>query len=69
MAIIVLISTKVMSSNIAHGEVYSIKHYVIKFFSDVWQVGGFLRVVPDEEGYSRNASCQLNKISTFLLRA
>ena len=25
------ITTKVMSSNPAHGEVYSIKHYVIKF--------------------------------------
>ena len=36
------ISTKVLSSNPAHGEVYSIQHYVIKFVSDLQQVGGFL---------------------------
>jgi hypothetical protein len=28
----------------AHCEVYSIQHYVIKFVSDLRQVGGFLRV-------------------------
>jgi hypothetical protein len=28
------ITTKVMSSNPAHGEVYSVQHYVIKFVSD-----------------------------------
>ena len=27
------------------GEVYSIQHYVIKFVSDLWQVGGFLRLI------------------------
>jgi len=27
------------------GEVYSIQHYVIKFVSDLRQVGGFLRVL------------------------
>jgi hypothetical protein len=37
------ITTKVVSSNPVHGEVYSIQHYVIKFDSDLWQVGGFLR--------------------------
>jgi hypothetical protein len=26
-----------------HREMYSIQHYVIKFASDLWQVGGFLR--------------------------
>jgi hypothetical protein len=40
-----LIITKVMSSNPAHGEVYSIQHYVIKFISALWQVGGFLGVL------------------------
>ena len=35
-------TTKV-SSNPVHGEVYSIQHYVIKFVSDLWQVGVFLR--------------------------
>jgi hypothetical protein len=36
------ISTKVVSSNPVHCEVYSIQHYVIKFVSDLRQVGGFL---------------------------
>jgi hypothetical protein len=35
------ITTKVTSSNFAHGEVYSMQHYVIKFVSDLRQVGGF----------------------------
>ena len=39
------ITTKVVSANLAHGEVYSIQHYVIKFVSDLWQVSGFLRVL------------------------
>jgi len=39
------IKTKVTSLNPAHGEVYSIQHYVIKFVSDLWQVGGFLQVL------------------------
>jgi hypothetical protein len=39
------ITTNVVSLNPAHGEVYSIQHYVIKFFSDLRQVGVFLRVV------------------------
>jgi hypothetical protein len=38
-------TTKVVSSNPAHGEVYSIQHYVIKFVSDLRHVGGFLRVL------------------------
>jgi hypothetical protein len=39
------ITTNVVSSNPAHGEVYSIQHYVIKFVSYLRQVGGFLRVL------------------------
>jgi hypothetical protein len=39
------ITTKVVSSNPAHGEVYSIKHYVIKAVSDLRQIGGFLWVL------------------------
>jgi hypothetical protein len=31
----VTITTKVVSSNPAHGKVYSIQHYVIKFVSDL----------------------------------
>jgi len=39
------IKTKVVSSNPAHGEAYSIQQYVIKFVSDLRQVGGFLLVL------------------------
>ena len=39
------ITTKVVSSNPVHGEVYSIQHYVIKLVSDLRQLGGFLRVL------------------------
>ena len=39
------ITTKVVSSNPVDGEVYSIQHYVIKFVSDLRQVGGFLWVL------------------------
>ena len=37
------ITTNVASSNHTHGEMHSI-HYVIKFVSDLRQVGGFFRV-------------------------
>ena len=40
------ITTNVLSSNPTHGEVYSIQHYVIKFVSDLRQVGGFLPSIP-----------------------
>jgi hypothetical protein len=37
------ITTKVVSSNPVHDEVYPpMQHYVIKFVSDLRQVGGFL---------------------------
>ena len=39
------ITTKVVNLNLVHGEVYSIQHHGIKFFSDLRQVGGFLRVL------------------------
>jgi len=35
----VTITTKVVSSNPSQAEVYSIQHYVIKFFGDMQQVG------------------------------
>ena len=35
------ITTKNVCSNLAHDEVYSIQHYVIKFVGDLRQVGGF----------------------------
>ena len=39
------ITTKVVSSNLLDGDVYLIQHYVIKFVSDLRQVGGFLQVL------------------------
>jgi hypothetical protein len=37
------IITKIVSSNPAHGKVYSTQHSVLKFVSDLRQVGGFLQ--------------------------
>ena len=39
---IVPITTKAVDLNPAHGEVYSIQRYVIKFVSDLRKVSGFL---------------------------
>jgi hypothetical protein len=39
------ITTNVVNLNPVHGEVYSIQHYVIKFVSDLQQVGCFLRML------------------------
>ena len=41
----VSITTKVVNSNLAQDEVHSIQHYVIKFASDLQQVGGFLPIL------------------------
>ena len=35
----------VVSSNCVHGEMYLIKHYVIKFVSDLRQISGFLWIL------------------------
>ena len=35
----------VVSSKAVHGELYSIQHYVIKFVSDLRQIGGFLQAL------------------------
>jgi hypothetical protein len=39
------ITTNVVSSNHVHSEVYMIQHYVIKFVSNLRQVGGFHRIL------------------------
>jgi len=39
------ITAKVVRSNPVHGEVYSIQNYMIKFVSDLRQVGGFLMIL------------------------
>ena len=44
-AISAYITTNVVNLNPIHGEVYLIQHYVIKFVSDLWRVGGFLWVL------------------------
>ena len=41
------ITTKVVSSNPAHSQEYSIQHYVINFVSEMRQVGGFLQQKTD----------------------
>jgi hypothetical protein len=37
-----IVTTNVVTSNPAHGKVYSIQHYVITFVRDLWYVSGFL---------------------------
>jgi hypothetical protein len=44
--VVTLLEVNVVSSNPAHGEVYSIQHYVIKFVSDLWQDGGLQQFPP-----------------------
>ena len=39
------ITTKVVSSNPAHGKVYLMQFYAIKFVSDLRQVSSFLRLL------------------------
>jgi hypothetical protein len=39
------ITIKIVTSNPDHGEVYSIQYYLMKFGSDLRQVGGFLGVL------------------------
>jgi hypothetical protein len=39
------ITTKIVSSNPVHDQVYSMQHFVIKIVSDLWQVVGFLWVL------------------------
>jgi hypothetical protein len=57
------ITTKVVSSNPVHGEVYSI-HYAIKFVSDLRQVSGF---TPDTPVSSTNKT-YLHDITEILLK-
>ena len=40
-----MVRDNIVGSNLAHGEVYSIQHYVIKFVKDLQYDGGFLRVL------------------------
>jgi hypothetical protein len=40
------ITTNIVSSSHAHGKVYLIQHYVIKFVNDLRQISGFLQFPP-----------------------
>ena len=59
------ITTKVVSLNLGHGEVYSIQHYVIKFVSDLRHVGGFLRILLFAPPIKLTATIQLKNCSTW----
>jgi len=48
-----------VSSNHDHAEVYSIQHYVIKFVSDLRQVGGFFWVLRFPPPIKLTATIQL----------
>ena len=56
------ITTVVVSSNPVHGEVYSIQHYVIKFVSDLQQVGGFHRVLRFPPSIKMTATNEITEI-------
>jgi len=63
------ITTNVVSSNPAYGEVYSIQHYVIKFVSDLQQVDSFLRVLrfpPPISSYTILHFCSLKSFKHIL---
>ena len=59
----VLITTNVVGSNPAHGEVYSIQHYmyVIKFVSDLRQIGDFPPGTP-VPSTNKTACCDIAEI-------
>jgi hypothetical protein len=50
-------------SKAARGELYSIQHYVIKFFSDLEQVGGFLQEYRINKGNNK-----ITELRTILQR-
>jgi hypothetical protein len=61
------ITTKVVSSKTVHGEVYLIQHYVIKFVSDLQQIGGLLRFSPPIKlTASSNGKAAINSASLVL---
>ena len=58
------ITTDIVSSNPLHGEVYSIQHYVIKFVSDLQQMGRFLWVLRFPPPIKLNSRCSLNIVES-----
>ena len=60
-------TTKVMISNPAQGKVYSLRHYVIKFVSDLQQVSGLLRFLPPIKHHNTKPYSYSSTIWTFFL--
>ena len=58
------ITNNVVSSNLAHREVSSIQHYMIKFVSDLRRIGGFLWVLRFPPQIKQTA---MNKLKYCLL--
>ena len=59
------ITTKVVSSNLDHGEVYLIQPYVVKFVSGLRQAGGFLRVSDGSTG-SATFDCHCKRMESWV---
>ena len=55
---------QVVSSNPAHGQVYSIQHYVIKLVSNLRQVGGFF---PHQKTDRQNITAILLKVALNMI--
>ena len=53
------ITPNVVILNLDQGQVYSVQQYVIKFVTDLWQVGGFLRVLRFPPRIKLTATIQL----------
>jgi hypothetical protein len=58
------ITTKVVNSNHVHGELYPIQHYVMKFVSDLRQVGDFSPGTP----VSSTSKTDCHNITEILLK-
>jgi hypothetical protein len=56
------INIKGESSNPVHGEMYWIQQYVIKFDSDLWQVGGFPRLLRLVSSTNKTDNHDINEI-------
>jgi hypothetical protein len=61
------ITAKVVISNPVHGEVYSTQYYVIKFVSDLRQVGGFLQFSPPNKTDSHDITDIFLKVALNII--
>ena len=61
---LVLITTKVVSLNLAHGKVYSIQHYVIKFISNLRQV--WFSLGPPDSSTNKTDRYDINEMHVLL---